>query len=75
MTTRRPSGRKPRPSPIQPPRSTKAGLPPAEPAAPPRVRRRHKTAAAALRKDTMVLQAPEGPRALWGRTKPKVKKG
>jgi hypothetical protein len=34
-----------------------------------------RTARVAVRKDTMILQAPEGPRVLWGVTKPKVKKG
>ncbi len=51
-------------------RSPKAGRPPvAVPG------RRGKTARAAVRKDTMILQAGTGPRVLWGRTKPKVKKG
>jgi hypothetical protein len=58
------------------PRSPKAGRPPQEPAAvPPRVRRRKKTARVAVRKDTMVSEAPVGPRVLWGRTQPKIKKG
>jgi hypothetical protein len=49
---------------------------PIEPSvAPPRVRRRRKTAHAAVKKDTTLFEAPEGPRILWGRTKPKVKKG
>jgi hypothetical protein len=39
-----------------------------------RIRRRQKSATAAVRKDTMLLQAADGPRTLWGRTKPKVKK-
>jgi hypothetical protein len=39
------------------------------------VRRRQKTAHTAVRKDTMILEAPQGPRVLWGVTKPKVKKG
>jgi hypothetical protein len=38
------------------------------------VRRRLKTARAAVRKDTMLMQAAEGPRVRWGVTKPKVKK-
>lgn len=29
----------------------------------------------AIRKDTTLFEAAEGPRVLWGRTKPKVKKG
>jgi hypothetical protein len=60
--------------PTRPARSPKAGSPPREAVAPPRVRRRRKTARAAVRKDTMLLQAEEGPRVLWGVTKPKVKK-
>ncbi len=60
---------------LKAPRSPKAGRPPEEGIAPPRVRRRQKTVHASLRKDTMILQAPEGPRVLWGVTKPKVKKG
>lgn len=59
----------------EPPRSAKAGRPPHESVLPPRVRRRRKTAHAAVRKDTMLLQAAEGPRVVWGVTKPKVKKG
>jgi hypothetical protein len=42
---------------------------------PPRVQRRRKTAHGAVRKDTMLLEASEGPRVLWGRTQPKIKKG
>lgn len=53
-------------------RSPKAGRPPA--AAAPSVRRGQKTAHAAVRKDTMILQAADGPRVIWGVTKPKVKK-
>jgi hypothetical protein len=34
-----------------------------------------KTARTAVRKDTTLFEAAEGPRILWGRTKPKVKKG
>ena len=56
-------------------RSPKAGRPPQAGVSPPRVLRRERTAHAAVKKDTMILQAPEGPRVLWGRTKPKVKKG
>lgn len=59
---------------LKPARSPKAGRPPEEAVAPPRVRRRQKTAHASVRKDTMMLQAPDGPRVLWGVTKPKVKK-
>jgi hypothetical protein len=38
------------------------------------VRRRQKRARAAVRKDGMLMQAADGPRVLWGKTKPKVKK-
>ncbi len=58
-----------------PARSRKAGRPPQEIASSPQVRRRRKTAIAAVRKDTMLSQAAEGPRVLWGVTKPNVKKG
>jgi hypothetical protein len=56
-------------------RSPKAGCPPEQRPVPPRVRRRQKTARTAVRKDTMVSEAPVGPRILWGRTQPKIKKG
>ena len=56
-------------------RSTKAGRPPGSPVMAPRVRRRQKSARAAFRKDTTIHQAAEGPRVIWGVTKPKVKKG
>jgi hypothetical protein len=56
-------------------RSTKAGRPPSSPVMAPRVRRRQKSARAAFRKDTTIHQAAEGPRVIWGVTKPKVKKG
>lgn len=55
-------------------RSAKAGRPPEESISSPRVRRRQKTAHAAVKKDTMILQAADGPRVLWGVTKPKIKK-
>jgi hypothetical protein len=42
---------------------------------PARVRRRQKSARAAFRKDTTIHQAAEGPRVVWGVTKPKIKKG
>ena len=61
-----------RTSALKPARSAKAGRPPEEMS--PRVRRRQKTAHVAVRKDTMMLEAPEPPRVLWGVTKPKVKK-
>jgi hypothetical protein len=56
-------------------RSRKAGRPPELGVLPTRVRRRQKTARAAFRKDTTIHQAAEGPRVVWGVTKPKVKKG
>jgi hypothetical protein len=55
-------------------RSPKAGSPPRDTPATPRVRRRQKTARPAVRKDTMLMQAADGPRVRWGVTKPKVKK-
>jgi hypothetical protein len=60
--------------PTVPSRSAKAGRPPREAATPPRVRRRQKTARTAVRKDTMLMQAAEGPRVRWAATRPKVKK-
>jgi hypothetical protein len=58
----------------RPPRSAKAGRPPVEVPRTPSVRRRQKSAKSAVRKDTMILQSPEGPRARWAGTKPQVKK-
>jgi hypothetical protein len=58
----------------RPPRSVKAGRPPVAPRATGAVRRRQKTAHTAVRKDTMILEAEQGPRVLWGRAKPQVKK-
>jgi hypothetical protein len=55
-------------------RSPKAGKPPRDMPVTPRVQRRRKTAHVAVRKDTMLMQAAEGPRVRWGVTKPKVKK-
>jgi hypothetical protein len=55
-------------------RSPKAGRPPRESPATPRVRRRQKSASAAVRKGGMLMQAAEGPRVRRGVTKPKVKK-
>lgn len=59
----------------RPPRSPKAGRPPVATVASPAVKRRRTTAHAAVRKDTMMLQSAQGPRVLWGRAKPQVKKG
>ena len=56
-------------------RSRKAGRPPETRVVAPRVARRMKSARAAVRKDTTIHQAAQGPRVLWGVTKPKVKKG
>jgi hypothetical protein len=56
------------------PRSKKAGRPPRELSTTPRVRRRQKTATTAVRKDTMVLQSAEDPRARWPASKPKFGK-
>jgi hypothetical protein len=56
-----------------PTRSAKAGRPPTT--APISRKDRGKSAHAAVRKDTMILEASRGPRVLWGRTRPKVKKG
>jgi hypothetical protein len=58
-----------------PPRSSKAGRAPVTPRTTSAVRRRQKTARTSIRKDTMILQAARGPRVLWGRAKPQVKKG
>jgi hypothetical protein len=55
-------------------RSPKAGSPPRESPTTPRVRRRLKTARVAVRKDTMLMEAAEGPRVRWGVTKPRVPK-
>ena len=63
------------PIPGEQPRSPKAGRPPQEQRVSARVRRRQKTARTAVRKDTTVSEAPAGPRILWGRTQPKIKKG
>lgn len=64
----------PLPKALRAARSPKAGRPPEESVSSPRVKRREKTAHTAVRKDTMILQAPDGPRVVWGVTKPKVKK-
>ena len=61
-----------RKNPFKPARSPKAGRPPE--VAAPSVRRGQKTAHVAVRKDTMILQAADGPRVIWGVTKPKIKK-
>jgi hypothetical protein len=55
-------------------RSKKAGQPLQEVTGPPRVRRRQKTATAAVRKDTTVFQSSQDPRARWPASKPKFRK-
>jgi hypothetical protein len=55
-------------------RSPKAGSPPRDAQPTPRERRRQKTAHVAVRKDTMLMQAADGPRVRWGVAKPRVKK-
>ena len=56
-------------------RSKKAGRPPESTATPARVKRRLKTATAAVRKDTMLLQSAQDPRARWPAARPKYRKG
>ena len=56
-------------------RSAKAGRPPKEQVLPPRVRRRQKSATAAVNKGTTLHQAAEGPRAAWPASRPMFKKG
>lgn len=56
------------------PRSAKAGSPPKPVASSPRVKRRAKSATAAVRKDTMIRQTATGPRAAWSASKPSWKK-
>jgi hypothetical protein len=57
-----------------PQRSPKAGRPPEELSASRRVRRRQKSAHAALRKGATLLECPQGPRVTLAVKKPKVKK-
>jgi hypothetical protein len=59
----------------QPRRSPKAGRPPVEAPGKASAKRRRKSAKTAVRKDTMILEASKGPRVLWGRARPQVKKG
>jgi hypothetical protein len=56
-------------------RSKKAGRPPEPTAAPARVRRRLRTATTAVRKDTMLLQSAQDPRARWPAARPQYRKG
>ena len=55
-------------------RSRKAGRPPREITASPQVKRRSKSAHAAVKKDTMLLQTDRGPRARWPASRPAFKK-
>jgi hypothetical protein len=71
---RKAKSRAPRTKTLMPPRTVNAGRPPGDAPFTPRVRRRLTTARAPVRKDTMLMQAAEGPRVRWGVTKPKVKK-
>jgi hypothetical protein len=61
-------------SPIRPTRSKKAGRPPEPRAEIPRVRRRRRTVAAAVRKDSMLLQPAKDPRVRWPAAKKKFPK-
>lgn len=74
MATKKSPRRTIPPAPMRAPRSAKAGRPPEEAAVPARVRRRRKTAHAAVEKDTTIAETDHGPRILWGRGKPKEKK-
>jgi len=56
-------------------RSKKAGRPPESTVTPTRVQRRLKTAKGAVRKDTMLLQSAQDPRARWPAARPKYRKG
>jgi hypothetical protein len=57
-----------------PRRSPKAGRPPRASARPARVKRREKSARAAVKKDTSLLQSERGPRARWSGSRPAWKK-
>jgi hypothetical protein len=58
----------------QRPRSKKADAPPRSVVSSPRVKRRAKSAKTAVRKDTMLSEAPEAPRAAWSGSTPSWKK-
>lgn len=58
-----------------PVRSVKAGRPPEERLLAPRVRRRGKSANAAVSKGTTLYQASGGTRAAWPASRPMFKKG
>jgi hypothetical protein len=55
-------------------RSKKAGRPPQPTAPTNRVKRRQKSATAAVRKDTMLVQTEQDPRARWSGARPSWKK-
>jgi hypothetical protein len=55
-------------------RSKKAGSPPKSVTSSPRVRRRTKSAKAAVRKDTTLSETEKGPRVAWAGSKPSWKK-
>jgi hypothetical protein len=57
-----------------PPRSKKAGSPPKPVTSSAQVKRRAKSAKVTVRKDTMLSEAPEPPRAAWSASKPSWKK-
>jgi hypothetical protein len=57
-----------------PRRSRKARRPPEAAAQPARVRRRTKTASAAVKKGTTIAQTSQGPRPAWSASKPMWKK-
>jgi len=67
MATRKKTGPTPR-------RSPKAGRPPKASAQPAQVKRRARTATAAVKKDTMLVQTERDPRARWSGSKPAWKK-
>ena len=67
MATRKTSGRAPA-------RSPKAGRPPSKSARPARVKRRERTATAAVKKDTTLVQTERDPRARWSGSRPAWKK-
>lgn len=64
----------PRKATLRAPRPKKAGQPAQDIPVTPRVRRRQKTATAAMRKDTTVFQTSEDPRARWPASRPKYHK-
>jgi hypothetical protein len=57
-----------------PRRSPKAGRPPRASARPARVKRREKSARAAVKKGTMLVQTERDPRARWSGSRPAWKK-